>query len=101
MVEVRLENVTKLYGRKLAIDDISFTCKEGEFFSILGPTGAGKSTILKMIAGIEPITSGKIYFDDLVVNNLLPHDCMAFEYNVLLEYNTSQLLILLLNHQTT
>ena len=86
MVEVRLENVTKRYGRKLAIDDVSFTCKEGEFFSILGPTGAGKSTILKMIAGIEPITSGKIYFNDLVVNSLPPHErnvSMAFEtYNL-------------------
>jgi multiple sugar transport system ATP-binding protein len=86
MVEVRLENVTKRYGRKLAIDDISFICKEGEFFSILGPTGAGKSTILKMIAGIEPITSGKIYFNDLVVNSLPPHErnvSMAFEtYNL-------------------
>jgi multiple sugar transport system ATP-binding protein len=86
MVEVRLENVTKRYGRKLAIDNVSFTCKEGEFFSILGPTGAGKSTILKMIAGIEPITSGKIYFNDLVVNSFLPHErnvSMAFEtYNL-------------------
>ena len=91
MVEVRFENVTKLYGRKKAIDDISFTCKEGEFFSILGPTGAGKSTILKMIAGIEPITSGKIYFDDQVVNSLLPHErnvSMAFEtYNLYSHFN--------------
>jgi ABC-type sugar transport system ATPase subunit len=91
MVEVRFENVTKLYGRKKAIDDISFTCKEGEFFSILGPTGAGKSTILKMIAGIEPITSGKIYFDDLVVNSLPPHErnvSMAFEtYNLYSHFN--------------
>jgi multiple sugar transport system ATP-binding protein len=85
MVEVRLENVTKRYGRKLAIDDISFTCKEGEFFSILGPTGAGKSTIL------EPITSGKIYFNDLVVNSLPPHErnvSMAFEtYNLYSHFN--------------
>jgi multiple sugar transport system ATP-binding protein len=91
MVEVRIENVTKRYGRKLAIDDISFTCKEGEFFSILGPTGAGKSTILKMIAGIEPITSGKIYFNDLVVNSLTPHErnvSMAFEsYNLYSHFN--------------
>jgi multiple sugar transport system ATP-binding protein len=91
MVEVRLENVTKRYGRKVAIDDISFTCKEGEFFSILGPTGAGKSTILKMIAGIEPITTGKIYFNDKVVNGLLPHErnvSMAFEtYNLYSHFN--------------
>jgi len=86
MVEVRLENVIKYYGRRLVIDDLSFTVKEGEFFSILGPTGAGKSTILKMIAGIEPINSGKIFFNDRVVNNLPPHErnvSMAFEtYNL-------------------
>ena len=86
MVEVRFENITKYYGRKLAIDNLSFTVKEGEFFSILGPTGAGKSTILKMIAGIEPITSGKIFFNDILVNDLPPHErnvSMAFEtYNL-------------------
>ena len=86
MVEIRFENVKKLYGRKVAINDISFTCKEGEFYSILGPTGAGKSTILKMIAGIEPVTSGKIFFDDQIVNNWPPHErnvSMAFEtYNL-------------------
>lgn len=86
MAEVRFENVTKYYGRNLAIDDLSFTGKEGKFFSILGPTGAGKSTILKMIAGIEPVTSGKIFFNDILVNNLSPHErnvSMAFEtYNL-------------------
>lgn len=86
MAEIRFENVTKYYGRKLTIDDLSFTVKEKEFFSILGPTGAGKSTILKMIAGIEPITSGKIFFNDISVNDLSPHErnvSMAFEaYNL-------------------
>jgi len=86
MVQVRFENVVKYYGRKLVINDLSFTVKEGDFFSILGPTGAGKSTILKMIAGIEPVSSGKIYFNDVVVNNLPPHErnvSMAFEtYNL-------------------
>jgi len=86
MAEVRLENITKLYGRKMAVNDVSFTCREGEFFSIIGPTGAGKSTILKMIAGIENITSGKIYFNSHIVNNLPPQErnvSMAFEsYNL-------------------
>ena len=86
MVQVRFENIVKYYGRTLVINDLSFTVKEGDFFSILGPTGAGKSTILKMIAGIEPVSSGKIYFNDIVVNNLLPHErnvSMAFEtYNL-------------------
>ncbi len=91
MAEVRLENVTKLYGRKMAVQDVSFTCWEGEFFSIVGPTGAGKTTILKMIAGIEDISSGKIYFDGRVVNNLSPQErnvSMAFEtYNLYPHFN--------------
>jgi multiple sugar transport system ATP-binding protein len=86
MAEVRLENITKLYGKKKAVNDVSFTCKEGEFFSIFGPTGAGKSTILKMIAGIEEITAGKILFNGSVVNHLPPQErnvSMAFEsYNL-------------------
>lgn len=91
MAEVRLENVTKLYGRKVAVKGVSFTCWEGEFFSIVGPTGAGKSTILKMIAGIEDITSGKIYFNGREVNNLPPQErnvSMAFEtYNLYPHFN--------------
>jgi len=86
MAGVRLESVTKKYGQKLAIDNLSFEYREGEFFSIIGPAGAGKSTILKMIAGIEPVTSGKIYFDDYEVNALSARErnvAMAFEtYNL-------------------
>ena len=86
MAGVRLENVSKLYGKKRAVKDVSFTCKEGDLFSIVGPTGAGKSTILKMIAGVETVSSGKIYFDDHVVNSLPPQErnvSMAFEsYNL-------------------
>jgi len=86
MAEVRLENVTKMYGRKRAVNDVNFDCKEGEFFSITGPAGAGKTTILKMLAGIEEVTSGTIYFDDRPVNELGPQErdvAMAFEtYNL-------------------
>ncbi|MBN2186641.1 MAG: ABC transporter ATP-binding protein [Dehalococcoidia bacterium] len=86
MLEVSLENVSKLYGRKVAVRDISFSCKAGEFFSIIGPTGAGKTTILKMIAGIEKVSSGKVYFNERVVNELPPQErdvSMAFEsYNL-------------------
>ncbi len=91
MAGIKLENVSKYYGRKMAIDNLSFSCKEGEFFSILGPTGAGKTTILKMIAGIESITSGSIYFNDIKVNELQPHArnvSMAFEtYNLYSHFN--------------
>jgi ABC-type sugar transport system ATPase subunit len=86
VAEVVLESVTKLYGRKRAVNGVSLTCREGEFLSIFGPTGAGKSTILKMIAGIEPITSGRILFNGRPVNDLPPQQrnvSMAFEsYNL-------------------
>ena len=86
MAEVRLENLTKIYGRKKAVDAVSFDCKEGEFLSIIGPAGAGKSTILKMIAGIERPTSGTIYFNGKPVNEMPPQQrnvAMAFEtYNL-------------------
>jgi multiple sugar transport system ATP-binding protein len=86
MAEVRLKNVSKYYGKKLAVSNVSFTCKEKEFFSIVGPTGAGKTTILKMIAGIEPVSSGNVYFNNHIVNELPPQDrnvSMAFEsYNL-------------------
>ena len=86
MAGVRLENVTKRYGRKTAVKNLSLNCKEGEFFSIVGPTGAGKTTILSMIAGIEALTSGKIFFSDHEVSHLPPQErnvSMAFEsYNL-------------------
>ena len=86
MAEVRLESVTKMYGRKRAVNNVSFNCRDGEFFSITGPAGAGKTTILKMLAGIEKPTSGMIYFDGQPVNELAPQErdvAMAFEpYNL-------------------
>jgi ABC-type sugar transport system ATPase subunit len=86
MAEVRLENVTKKYGQKVAVKDVNITFKEGELSSIVGPAGAGKSTILKMIAGIEDPTSGTIYFNEQPVNALPPQKrnvAMAFEsYNL-------------------
>ena len=91
MASVRFENVTKMYGQKTAIKNLNLECKQGEFFSIVGPAGAGKSTILKMIAGIEPVTSGKIYFNDMVANDLSPRErdvAMAFESYNLYSYFT-------------
>ena len=61
MEVLRLENVYKDYGKVEAIKDLSFSCKEEELFVILGPSGAGKTTTLKMISGLEEITKGKIF----------------------------------------
>lgn len=65
MSEIRLENAVKIYkrGRKKAVDEISFTCHDKEFLAILGPSGAGKTSTLKLIAGSEEFTSGKLYIN--------------------------------------
>ena len=65
MAKVELQNVTKIYDKTIkALDDVSFTVKDGEFFVLLGPTGAGKTTMLRSVAGLEKIDKGKILFDD-------------------------------------
>jgi putative ABC transport system ATP-binding protein len=65
---VKVEKVTKIYGKGeaevVALNNISFTIKEGEFIAIIGPSGSGKSTILHTIAGLEKPTNGKVYFYD-------------------------------------
>lgn len=71
MAEVRLEAVTKSYdGLSDAIPGLDLTCRQGEMLALLGPSGCGKSTTLKMIAGIETISSGQIFFDDQDVSDL-------------------------------
>lgn len=74
MSEVRLENVIKVYDKKRVIDDINLTIKDKEFIVLVGSSGCGKSTILRMIAGLEEISGGNIYIDDKKVNNVHPKD---------------------------
>lgn len=57
---LRLEGVSKRYGRVLAVDNVSLTIAEGEFFTMLGPSGSGKTTLLRLIAGFERPDSGRI-----------------------------------------
>jgi multiple sugar transport system ATP-binding protein len=70
LVKVVLENLTKKYGSTLAVDGIDVEIKDKEFFVLLGPSGCGKTTTLNMIAGLEPMTSGNIYFDGTLVNDI-------------------------------
>jgi multiple sugar transport system ATP-binding protein len=82
MAGVKLENVTIKYGSLVALDNVSFECKEGEFFTLLGPSGAGKTTILELIAGIKQPAKGTIYIGNRVVNHDPPEErdvAMAFE----------------------
>lgn len=59
--DIVIKNVSKFYGRVLALDNISFSVREGEIFCLLGPNGAGKSTLMKLIMGILYMDSGEIY----------------------------------------
>ncbi|HKZ92275.1 MAG TPA: ATP-binding cassette domain-containing protein [Candidatus Limnocylindrales bacterium] len=63
MVEelVRMDRVSKLYGRVQALDDVSVTIKRNEIVGLLGDNGAGKSTLIKILSGVTPLTSGDIY----------------------------------------
>jgi ABC-type sugar transport system ATPase subunit len=71
MTQVRLEHIVKEYesGTQI-IPDLSLTIEPGELLVLVGPSGCGKSTVLRMIAGLEDITSGSLYFDDAIVNDM-------------------------------
>ena len=71
-MRVRLEHLTKKFSDVTAVSDFSASLEHGELISLLGPSGCGKSTILNMLAGILPVTDGKIYFDDDDVTNMPP-----------------------------
>lgn len=58
---LELKNVTKTFGNRVAVNNVSFRINEGEIFGFLGPNGAGKSTTMKMICGLSKITKGNIY----------------------------------------
>ena len=70
---IKIENVTKRFGKVAAVDDVSLEIKRGEFFALLGPSGCGKTTLLRMLAGFEVPTEGKIYIDGIDVSNVPPN----------------------------
>lgn len=83
MASVTLEHLTKTYPNGfVSVDDVNLYIEDGEFIVFHGPSGCGKSTILRMIGGLEDITSGKIYLGRDLLNDILPRDrhlAMAFQ----------------------
>lgn len=67
---ISLQKVSKSFGNKHIIHDLSLDIKDGEFLTILGPSGCGKTIILRMIAGLEPVTKGKIFFGDTEMTDI-------------------------------
>lgn len=74
MSTVELRSITKKFGDTVALNNVSFTVNDGEFFVLLGPTGAGKTTTLRVIAGLEKQEEGSIIFDGQTLNNTAPAD---------------------------
>lgn len=82
MAKLTLKNLTKNYGPVCAVNNMNLEVNDGEFIVMLGPSGAGKTTTLKLIAGVENPTSGTVCFDDRVMNAIEPNRrnvAMAFE----------------------
>jgi multiple sugar transport system ATP-binding protein len=91
MSRVVLEGVTKKFGAVVAVDDLSIDVDDREFLVLLGPSGCGKSTVLRMIAGLEDLTSGTITIGDRVVNDVPPKErdiAMVFQSYALYPHMT-------------
>src|SRR5258708_3041711 len=73
MAHIRCEGVSKSYGPVVALSDLSLDIADREFMVFLGPSGCGKTTTLNIIAGLEQIAEGDIWFDDRRVTLVPPH----------------------------
>lgn len=92
MASLTFKNVNKIYSNGYqAVTDFNLEVDDGEFIVFVGPSGCGKSTTLRMISGLEGITSGELYIDDQLVNNLSPSErdiAMVFQNYALYSHMT-------------
>ncbi|MCL4249885.1 MAG: ABC transporter ATP-binding protein [Anaerolineae bacterium] len=82
MAKLKLEHLTKDFGKVRAVNNLNLEVEDGEFLVMLGPSGAGKTTTLKLIAGVETPSAGKVFIADRLMNAIEPHKrnvAMAFE----------------------
>ena len=92
MAKLSFKNVNKIYTNNVqAVFDFNLDINDKEFVVFVGPSGCGKSTTLRMVAGLEEITSGEIYIDDVLVNDVPPKDrniAMVFQNYALYPHMT-------------
>src|SRR5689334_21207394 len=92
MAGIRLEKVSKVFpGGTVAVDSLDLEVADGEFVVLVGPSGCGKSTVLRMVAGLEEVTSGIISIGGQVVNDLVPKErdvAMVFQNYALYSHMT-------------
>lgn len=74
MAELKIQNLTKSFGSKKVLEDVSFEVADGEFCILVGPSGCGKSTALRLIAGLERQEAGKIFIGNIEVSELTPRE---------------------------
>jgi len=72
--DVRIVNVTKRFGKLVALDNVSLHIRDMEYFALLGPSGCGKTTLLRLVAGLIKPDEGEIYIGDRLVNDVPPED---------------------------
>ena len=92
MARILIKDVSKRYGEVLAVKDMNLDVKDKEFIVLVGPSGCGKSTTLRMIAGLEVITTGEIYIGDRLINEVPPKDrkvAMVFQEYALYPHMTA------------
>ena len=92
MARIELEQVTKRYpGGVPAVNNLTLDIPDGDFMALVGPSGSGKTTALRMVAGLEQVTSGEIRIGGRVVNDLPPKDrdiAMVFQNYALYPHMT-------------
>src|SRR3990172_6422367 len=74
MARVFYEHVTKRFGDVVAVNDLTLEIPDKEFLVLVGPSGCGKSTVIRLLAGLEKLTEGKVYLDDLLINEVPARD---------------------------
>src|SRR5947199_8769663 len=74
MAQVAMRSLNKMYDEVNAVKDVNLDIRDKEFVVLVGPSGCGKTTTLRMVAGLESITSGRVLINDKVVNELAPMD---------------------------
>jgi multiple sugar transport system ATP-binding protein len=93
MAEIELRSVTKRFHGAAAVNNASFTIRDGEFFILVGPSGCGKSTLLNMIVGLESVTEGEILLDGRRIDDVDPKDrnmAMVFQSYALYPHMTAR-----------
>lgn len=91
MAKIELKHINKIYEDTKAVDDFNLVIDDKEFIIFVGPSGCGKSTTLRMIAGLEDISSGDLLIDDQKINHLSPSDrdiAMVFQNYALYPHMT-------------